>query len=148
MTFNINTFLGLAAVIRGLYGLRPAVAAVFERLGVSGVLYDPIVTASFNEVSAFRIAFYFGMSMSYLLIAWGALQGRRWLAWFAGAVYLIDETWWILTTFDPHSDAVHASVEADAGFDPALIDWAMFGLETLIFTGALYIALTARRPRS
>jgi len=130
------------AALRGVYGLRSPIAGFLHQAGVEGQLgYSVSVTRMLADTGLALSALSLALQIGYFALAWAIWRGAHWLVWVAMAVYLVDQAMWIGFSVRPEDVAAHQQARFDQNFDPDLLDWVLFTLETLIAAGALALGL-------
>lgn len=148
MSWSIRNIVVIAALLRGLYGLRPLGAGLLHNLGLEGWLgYPAFITASVAARPLPLFLFGVAILVGYLAIAWGTWFRKSWVGWLAIFIFLVDQGYWISRAFNNQYYAEHAAAETETLINPEIIDWALVGLEMLVFAGALYLFVTSRTMR-
>ncbi len=148
MIWTVRNVLIGAAVLRGLYGFRPLLAGGLHNAGYPGMMgYPELLTASIAERPLLPVLFGLIITISYFVIAWGAWRHAAWLGFLALALFFAETSGLIIGAFDNEYHAEHATYAAAAFIHPDLIDWALFGLEMIVFGGVLYLVFTAHLER-
>ncbi len=139
----------ILTVSRAVYGLRSPIAGFLHQVGIEGQLgYSAPVTRMLAETGLALSILSLVLQASYFLVAWAIWKGARWLLWLALAVYLVDQAMWIGFSVRPEDVAAHQQARVDQNFDPEILDWALFTLETLIAAGAIALGLRDRSEQA
>ncbi|WP_323760937.1 hypothetical protein [Maricaulis sp.] len=140
----IRHVLVVLAALRGIYGLRSPIAGFLHQAGFEGQFgFSVSVTRMLAETGLALSILSLTLQIGYFVVAWAIWRGARWLIWLALAVYLIDQAMWVGFSVRPEDVAAHQQARVDENFDPDLMDWALFTVETLIAAGALAVGVRA-----
>ncbi|WP_295693486.1 hypothetical protein [uncultured Maricaulis sp.] len=138
----LRYLLVVLAVMRGMYGLRSPIAGFLHQAGIEGQLgYSVTITRMLAETGWALSVLSLALQLGYFLVAWAIWTNARRLLWLALAVYLVDQAMWIGFSVRPEDVAVHQQARVDQAFDPEMLDWILFMLETLIAAGALALGI-------